>query len=157
MVSGCPSTGLLNKALSGLVLHFGEGGSNSLPSEAAWLAISRSLDVKPPEVCVYVSESSLNTMKTVYAPLGDHVTVEPLIFSESELDAQAFLSMMAVGSSDSAPLYIQLILVCNGLTWSFKLLTIPHRRYFESWVKVLRIERSRRNWTIKRRHSIPIN
>ncbi|KAH0587287.1 hypothetical protein H2248_006090 [Termitomyces sp. 'cryptogamus'] len=110
MLSNCPSTGLLNKALSGLVLHFGEGGPSSLPSEAAWLAMSSCLDVNPPEVRVFVSQSSLNTMKTVYAPLGEHVTVEPLMFSESELDAQAFLSMMAIGSSDSAPLYIQVIL-----------------------------------------------
>ncbi|KAG5648683.1 hypothetical protein DXG03_000029 [Asterophora parasitica] len=49
-------------------------------------------------------------MRAVYEPLGDHVVVEPLTFSESELDAQAFLSMMAVGSSDSAPLYVQIIL-----------------------------------------------
>ncbi|KAG6903380.1 hypothetical protein C0995_013133 [Termitomyces sp. Mi166 len=110
LVSNCPSTGLLNKALSGLVLHFGEGGPSSLPSEAAWLAMSSDSDVEPPEVRVFVSQSSLNTMRTVYAPLGDHVIVEPLTFSESELDAQAFLSMMAVGSSDSAPLYIQAIL-----------------------------------------------
>jgi hypothetical protein len=50
-------------------------------------------------------------MRAVYAPLGDGVTVEPLLFSQDELDAQAFLSMMAVGSSESAPLYIQGILV----------------------------------------------
>jgi hypothetical protein len=50
-------------------------------------------------------------MRAVYAPLGDRVMVEPLFFSEAELDAEAFLSMMAVGSSDSAPLYVQLILV----------------------------------------------
>ncbi|KAG6868454.1 hypothetical protein C0993_002592 [Termitomyces sp. T159_Od127] len=49
-------------------------------------------------------------MKTVYAPLGDHIIVEPLVFSESELDAQAFLSMMAVGGSESAPLYMQIVL-----------------------------------------------
>jgi hypothetical protein len=50
-------------------------------------------------------------MKRVYAPLGDNVTVEPLMFTESELDAQAFLSMMAVESVESAPLYMQVILV----------------------------------------------
>lgn len=50
-------------------------------------------------------------MKAVYAPLGWNVTVEPLLFSEAELDAEAFLSMMAVGSSESAPLYVQIILV----------------------------------------------
>ncbi|KAG6840464.1 hypothetical protein C0991_006600 [Blastosporella zonata] len=49
-------------------------------------------------------------MRAVYAPLGKHVIVEPLTFSESELDAQAFLSMMSVGSSEAAPLYIQIIL-----------------------------------------------
>jgi hypothetical protein len=50
-------------------------------------------------------------MKAVYAPLGRRVIVDPLLFSEDELDAEAFLSMMAVGSAESAPLYIQLILV----------------------------------------------
>lgn len=50
-------------------------------------------------------------MKRVYAPLGSRVTVEPLLFSEAELDAEAFLSMMAVDSSETAPLYIQIMLV----------------------------------------------
>lgn len=50
-------------------------------------------------------------MRTVYAPLGDRVQVEPLLFKKSELDAQAFLSMMAVGSSENAPLYVQIVLV----------------------------------------------
>lgn len=50
-------------------------------------------------------------MRGVYSSLGSHVTVEPLLFTEAELDAQAFLSMMAVGSSESAPLYVQIILV----------------------------------------------
>lgn len=48
-------------------------------------------------------------MRAVYAPLGSRITVEPLLFSEAELDAEAFLSMMAVESS--APLYVQIILV----------------------------------------------
>jgi len=111
LVADCPSTGSLKKALSGLVLHFGEGGPSSLPSEAAWLSTTKRLDITPPTVLVYVSRASLKTMKTVYAPLGERVTVKPLVFTEAELDAQAFLSMMAVGASDSAPLYVQTILV----------------------------------------------
>lgn len=50
-------------------------------------------------------------MKAVYKPLGKNILVEPLYFTEDELDAQAFLSMMAVGSSESAPLYVQIMLV----------------------------------------------
>ena len=50
-------------------------------------------------------------MRSVYARLGGDVTVEPLLFDEAELDASAFLSMMAVGASESAPLYIQILLV----------------------------------------------
>jgi len=69
--------------------------------------------VRTPKVRVFVSKSSLNTMKSVYAPLGKNVEVVPLLFNETELDAQAFLSMMAVGSSDSAPLYIQIVLVSH--------------------------------------------
>ncbi|KAH7916101.1 hypothetical protein BJ138DRAFT_685652 [Hygrophoropsis aurantiaca] len=102
--------GVLEKPLSGLVLHFGEGGPSARPCEAAWVGVSNMEGLETPKVRVYVSRSALNTMKKVYAPLGDSVTVEPLFFSEEELDAEAFLSMMAVGSSDSAPLYIQGIL-----------------------------------------------
>jgi len=112
------SIGTLKKPLAGLVLHFGDGGPNSQPSEAAWIGSSHVAGVQTPSVKVYVSRSSLNTMRAVYAPLGKAVTVEPLVFSQDELDAQAFLSMMAVGSSESAPLYIQGVLVCIAL-WYF--------------------------------------
>ncbi|KAI6110773.1 hypothetical protein EDD16DRAFT_1609606 [Pisolithus croceorrhizus] len=104
------SIGSLNCALSGLVLHFGEGGPGSRPCEAAWVGASSQPDVRPPKVRVYVSRSSLHTMESVYAPLGDRVRVSPLLLNESELDTQAILSMMAVGSSESAPLYIQIVL-----------------------------------------------
>ncbi|OBZ76112.1 hypothetical protein A0H81_03802 [Grifola frondosa] len=102
--------GTLKKPLSGLVLHFGEGGPYSQPSEAAWVGVPGLGVLSPPKIRVYVSASSLNTMRAVYAPFGANVTVEPLLFRESELDAQAFLSMMAVGSSDSVPLYMQIVL-----------------------------------------------
>ncbi|KAG2339154.1 hypothetical protein BDR05DRAFT_939298 [Suillus weaverae] len=102
--------GSLQQPLAGLVLHFGEGGVGSLPSEAAWVGVPSAEGVRTPTVRVFVSKSSLNTMKRVYAPLGKNVEVVPLLFNETELDAQAFLSMMAVGSSDSAPLYIQIVL-----------------------------------------------
>ncbi|KAF8558824.1 hypothetical protein OG21DRAFT_1474654 [Imleria badia] len=102
--------GFLQKPLSGLVLHFGEGGPSARPSEAAWIALSDMPAVHTPRVKVFVSRSSLKTMTAVYAPLGERVTVEPLLLKKDELDAQAFLSMMAVGSSDSAPLYIQGVL-----------------------------------------------
>ena len=103
--------GSLKRALSGLVLHFGEGGTNALPNEAAFLANTISSHITGPAVKVYVSKSSLQTMRSVYSVLGDKVAVEPLLFHNSELDAEAMLSMMAVGSSDSAPLYMQIILV----------------------------------------------
>ena len=110
-VSNCAQLGSLKKPLCGLVLHFGGSGSSSLPCEAAWLSTTERFGVTPPPVRVFVSRSSLKTMRAVYAPLSQRVTVEPLYFSEAELDAQAFLSMMAVGSSESAPLYIQTVLV----------------------------------------------
>jgi hypothetical protein len=104
--------GCLEKPLCGLILHFGEGGPGSRPSEAAWVGVPAVAGVKTPPICVYVSKSSLNTMTKVYSPLGENVTVKPLLFEESELDAAAFLSMMAVGGgSESAPLYVQIILV----------------------------------------------
>lgn len=106
-----PPIGSLTKALCGLVLHYGEGGTNSLPSEAAWLSSSLSSHVDGVPVRVYVSRASLQTMKVVYSRFGDKVTVEPLYLQNSELDAAAILSMMAVGSTESAPLYMQIILV----------------------------------------------
>ena len=51
-------------------------------------------------------------MRTVYATVSPKITVEPLLFSDSELDAQAFLSLMAIGTSEAAPLYMQTLLVC---------------------------------------------
>lgn len=107
-----PQIGSLYKPLSGLVLHYGEGGPSSLPSEAAWLGVPDDPNVEAPQIRVFVSKSSLSTMKAVYQTLdSDRVVVEPLLFSESELDAQAFLTMMSVQSKESAPLYVQLILV----------------------------------------------
>ncbi|CCM04868.1 uncharacterized protein FIBRA_07061 [Fibroporia radiculosa] len=97
-------------ALAGLVLHVGEGGPSSLPNETAWLGRTSHPGVQLPRICVFVSPSSLGTMKKIYAPLGSKIEVKPLLFSEKELDAEAILSMMAVGSSDSAPLYIQTVL-----------------------------------------------
>ncbi|KAF8742100.1 putative DNA-binding domain, partial [Rhizoctonia solani] len=107
-----PRFGQTQKPLSGLVLHYGEGSATTrTPCEAAHIALCTDSSVTPPPVRVYVSPASLNTMKRVYAPLGSGVVVEPLYFSEEELDAQAFLSIMAVsGGSDGAPLYMQVIL-----------------------------------------------
>jgi len=111
LVPNLEEIGSLEQPLAGLVLHFGEGGAGSRPSEAAWVGVPMTEGVRAPKVRVFVSKSSLNTMKAVYAPLGKKVDVAPLLFDEAELDAQAFLSMMAVGSSESAPLYIQIVLV----------------------------------------------
>jgi hypothetical protein len=111
--------GSLDKPLSGLVLHFGEGGPGSRPSEASWVGVPCVENAKTPNVQVYVSRSSLNTMRKVYAPLGSKVTVDALQFEESELDAAGFLSMMAVGSSESAPLYVQAILVSAFIQLQF--------------------------------------
>lgn len=111
IIPNCKALGPLEKPLAGLVLHFGTGGENCLPCEAAYLARQKYHEVQVPPVRVYVSRSVLNRMRRVYAPLGKNVTVEPLLFTEDELDAQAFLSMMAVESSDSAPLYMQVFLV----------------------------------------------
>ena len=58
-----------------------------------------------------VTMNNINTMKKVYAKLGGAVVVKALQFSEEELDAQAFLSMMAIGQSDHVPLYMQTVLV----------------------------------------------
>ncbi|TDL16631.1 hypothetical protein BD410DRAFT_615335 [Rickenella mellea] len=102
--------GSLRQPLCGLVLHRSDGGLESNPSEAAWLAVPNSPDTVTPKVQVYVSPSSIKTMRAVYAPLGKAVVIRPLHFTEDELDAEAFLMMMSVGSSDGAPLYMQILL-----------------------------------------------
>lgn len=112
LIPGLPKVGALKTALSGLVLHFGEGGVGSQLSEAAWLACPIDNTCAPPRVVVYVSSSSLQTMRKMYTAVSPNIVVEPLLFRKSELDSQAFLSLMAVhGASGSAPLYMQTILV----------------------------------------------
>ncbi|KZP24571.1 hypothetical protein FIBSPDRAFT_735600 [Athelia psychrophila] len=101
--------GTLEQPLAALVLHYGQGGRGTRPSEAAWVGVSQTKGVRPPPVRVYVSHSSLNTMKAAYAPLGRNITVEPLFFTEDELDAESFLSLMSVDDK-AAPLYIQIVL-----------------------------------------------
>lgn len=109
--------GWLEKAMSALVLHFGEGGTSSLPSEVTWLgSISKNYNVELPEVRVFVSPASIKTMRKTYGnALGDKVEVFPMYFTEAELDAAAILSMMSVSSSESAPLYMHLVLVSGGV------------------------------------------
>lgn len=127
-ISNSSLLGTLQKPLSGLVLHFGEGGTGSGPCEAAWIGVANHPSVSVPPVKVYVSKSSLNTMKSVYASLMQrgNVVVEPLIFDESELDAQAFLSLMAVGSANNAPLYVQIILVSDSQLYHNQCLSNIH-------------------------------
>lgn len=103
--------GKLEKPLSGLVLHFGSGGAETQPSEAAFIGNPISPSVKGPRVVVYVSPPSLATMRSVYARVDSNIVVEPLQLGQSELDAKAFLSLMAIYSSESAPLYMQTVLV----------------------------------------------
>ncbi|KAI0650169.1 hypothetical protein C8Q79DRAFT_942571 [Trametes meyenii] len=110
LITGYAPIGTSQRPLSGLVLHFGEGGSDSRACEAAWIGQTEIEGVLPPVIKVYGSGSSLATLKATYAALGPAASVEPLLFSEKELDAEAVLSMMAVGSSDGAPLYMQRIL-----------------------------------------------
>ncbi|TFY69603.1 hypothetical protein EVG20_g3065 [Dentipellis fragilis] len=109
--------GELVNPLSGLVLHFGETGSAARPCEAAFVGRSDLPGVKyAPSVVVYVSPSSLKRMTKLYESLGKSVRVRPLYFEDSELDAAAFLSLMAVSSSDSAPLYMHVLLsILRGL------------------------------------------
>jgi len=105
--------GILRQPLCGLVLHFGEGGTDSKPCEAAFLSQSHQMgeSFRTPPVVVYVSKSSLKKMEKIYGQLPN-VKVEVLRFSEEQLDASGLLTLMAVGnSSESAPLYIQTVLV----------------------------------------------
>ncbi|KAI0321868.1 hypothetical protein OF83DRAFT_1080696 [Amylostereum chailletii] len=110
LIPNCIATGKLVKPLSGLVFHFGETGASAKPCEAAFLASSSHEGIQAPPICVYVSPGCVRRMTRVYGALDGDIRVEPLYFAEAELDAQAFLSIMAVGSSDSAPLYMQSVM-----------------------------------------------
>ncbi|KAI0033797.1 hypothetical protein K488DRAFT_46956, partial [Vararia minispora EC-137] len=109
-VRNCPPIGKLVKPLSGLVFHLGDTGPNAKPCEAAFLSASMVKNAKAPSVRVYVSPGSVQRAGRLYGALCGDLEIEPLVFSEAELDAAAFLSLMAVGSSDSAPLYMQSVL-----------------------------------------------
>jgi hypothetical protein len=126
MIPGFDAIGNQKKALSGLVLHFGEAGTVAQPCEAAHIGLSRMEGFKAPNIRIYVSPTSLPKMKTVYKRLGLNVEVSPLLLTQSELDAKSFLSLMAVGtaSTDRTPLYMKIVLVCfcyfrgdPSLTW----------------------------------------
>ena len=114
MIPGFDAIGNQRKALSGLVLHFGEAGTVTQPCEAAYLGLSRMEGFEAPRIKVYVSPTSLSKMKTVYKRLGLNAEVLPLLLTQSELDAKSFLSLMAVGtaSTDRTPLYMKIVLVC---------------------------------------------
>lgn len=103
--------GSLKKPLCGLVLHYSNGGSNGLLSEASYIGVPQSKDIETPKVDVYVPKSSFFTRTRAYAPLGANITVSPLLFDETELDAEAFLAMMAIDSLESAPLYMHIVMV----------------------------------------------
>lgn len=104
--------GKLTKPLSGLVLHYGEGGAAAKPCEAAWLGVPAAIGVQVPQITVFVSPSSLNTMRNVYARFGNKVTVHPLYLSEAELDAESFKALMGISLTDAnPPLYMQIIMV----------------------------------------------
>lgn len=118
-VTGCTALGHMVKPLSGLVLHVGETGACATPCEAAYVSVSVIENANPPPVRVYVSPSSFKRMQKVYGRLGGRLEVKPLYFSEAELDAAAFLSLMAVNSSDNAPLYMQTVLVRKPVLLNF--------------------------------------
>jgi len=67
-------------------------------------------------------------MKRVYEHLGGNLEVKPLLFSESELDAAAFLSLMAVNSSENAPLYMQTVLVRKSISLKPQLIDLAFER-----------------------------
>ena len=113
MIPGFGALGNQKKALSGLVLHFGEAGTVTQPCEAAYLGVSKFRGFKPPKIRVYVTPTSLSKMEAVYNRLGLDVEISSLRLTQSELDAKSFLSLMAVGtaSTDRTPLYMKIVLV----------------------------------------------
>ena len=95
-----------------------------MPSEAAWLSSTNinpgGEGVEVPNVVVYVSPAYEKTMKAVYAKIGGRadVKVVPLRFHQTELDAKAFLTLMAVESGDYTPLYMHVVMVRFPVSYS---------------------------------------
>ena len=114
MIPSLDAIGNHKKALSGLVLHFAQAGSATQPCEAAYLGLRKLQGFDAPKIRVYVSTTSLQKMKTVYKFLGPDVEVLPLLLTQSELDAESFKSLMAVGTASTVntPLYMKIVLVC---------------------------------------------
>lgn len=113
MIPGFNAIGNQKKALSGLVLHFGEAATVAQPCEAAYLGLSKLEGFRVPKIRVYVTPTSLTKMKKAYKCLGVGAEVSPLLLTQFELDAKSFLSLMAVGttSTDRTPLYMKIVLV----------------------------------------------
>lgn len=114
MIPGFDAIGNQKRALSGLVLHFGEAGTVMQPCEAAHLGLSKLEGFKAPKIRVYVTPTSLPRMRTIYKRLGLNVEVSSLLLTEFEIDATSLLSLMGVGqsSTDRTPLYMRSVLVC---------------------------------------------
>jgi hypothetical protein len=109
--------GSVRRPLAGLVLAFGEAGPSAQPCEQAWVGVSSIPKLKTPTVTVYVSPFAFKRMSKVYAPLGRHIILEPLLFTEEELDTEMVLLFMTRGMRDSASSYAKVIRVsvstCN--------------------------------------------
>ena len=113
MIPGLNIIGNQKKALSGLVLHYGEAGTVTQPCEAAYLGLSKLEGPKVPKIHVYVTPTSLTKMKTIYKRFGLGVEVSSLLLNQSELDAKAFMSLMGIDPTmDHPPLYMKMVLVC---------------------------------------------
>jgi hypothetical protein len=135
-IRACPAIGKLVKPLSGLVFHLGDTGPHAKPCEAAYLSTTVLDGVQAPSIRVFISPGSVQRATQLYSSLGGALTVEPLVFTDKELDAAAFLSLMAVGSSVSAPLYMQSVLVCPPLEYSIStVLTLTLRPFSASLAK----------------------
>ncbi|KAH8801975.1 hypothetical protein DL96DRAFT_1634713 [Flagelloscypha sp. PMI_526] len=108
-----PEIGRLKQPLAGLVFYYGEGGESARPCEAAFLSKPSNFrpGIQTPRGVVYVSPAALTSMEKVYSSLGSEVTVKPLKFSEDEMDAQSFRTLMAIGNTlGNIPLYMQIVL-----------------------------------------------
>ena len=114
MIPGLDAIGNQKKALSGLVLHFGEAGIVTQPCEAAYLGLSKLEGLKVPKIRVYVTKTSFPKMEEVYKQVGLDVQVSPLLLTESELDAKSLQSLMGIvpTPSDTMPLYMKIVLAC---------------------------------------------
>ncbi|KAK1624558.1 hypothetical protein BDP81DRAFT_501386 [Colletotrichum phormii] len=97
--------GKLPYPLTGIVFHYDSFVSDSggLPCEAAFISSHENVSVR-----VLCSPTNVRTIQSIYSSIPN-VEIKPLKLSDDDLNTRRMNDLMAVGESDSKPLYMQVV------------------------------------------------